>query len=155
VLITGYGPFQGVVDNPTGSFVADDHVVEETLRTATRAEASAVAPIAERGATMRVVRAGRLVVARLVLEVDDAALHHELPGSLPWALRTFAPHAALSMGVHRAGEHFRVEVLPTSAGLAIHETTPRHNAGVAERVVLAENAALARAIESGARALKL
>lgn len=149
VLLTGYGAFQGVLDNPTGAFVAAKEAVARTLERAAGARAESETD----GSGIVVWRAGRLELGTLLLDVSDAALDPTRPGSLPWALVTFAPHVALSMGVHRTSDVFRVELLPTSAGLVWDGERGRHVADAGPTDVRREEPLLARAIERGARSL--
>jgi pyrrolidone-carboxylate peptidase len=153
VLLTGYGPFQGVVDNPTGAFVSDVEALKRVLTAASGVPATELPSIDARGTKLRRVRAGPLDVHALVLEVSDAALDAACDGSLPWALDALQPDLALSLGVHRASTHYRVELLPTNGGLAVDERGARHAAGNPVTVRLREQPLLARAIEAGARAL--
>lgn len=155
VLLTGYGPFQGVVDNPTGAFVGAAPELQRALLRATGQAPSALPPLRDAGHTLPLWRSGRLVLAALVLEVSDRSLDADAPGSLPWALASFAPHYALSMGVHRKSDAFRVELLPTNAGLTHDERSARHAPGVPATTLLRQDHTLARAIERGARSLKL
>ena len=161
VLLTGYGAFQGVVDNPTGAFVLDANALPDAMARAAGEVARELEPLVEgaegastaRGVRVRRVRAGRLLVSALVLEVTDRALDADAPGSLPWALERFVPHVAISMGVHRSSAAYRVELLPTNGGLVWHERAARHVAGSPITEALRERPLLADAIERGARAL--
>lgn len=153
VLLTGYGPFQGVVDNPTGAFVSDVEALKRVLSAATGETAHELPALDARGVPVLRLRAGPLDVHALVLEVSDVALDASCDGSLPWALETLQPDLALSLGVHRASTHYRVELLPTNGGLIVDERGARHAPGNAVTERLREQPLLARAIEAGARAL--
>ncbi|OGQ11515.1 MAG: hypothetical protein A2138_25750 [Deltaproteobacteria bacterium RBG_16_71_12] len=117
VLLTGFSAFAGVVDNPTGAFTGDLREVARAVALATGVEARIDA-----GA----VRGQGLEVVSAVLPVDDRALERARAGSLPELLARVRPHAVLSMGVHRVTDHFRVEVVPTSAGLIVDNGEERH-----------------------------
>lgn len=142
VLLTGFSTFAGVVNNPTGAFAGDLDEVARAVAQATGTEAHA-----DRAAGL--VRGRNLEVAAAVLPVNDGALEHDREGSLPELLLRLRPHAVLAMGVHRGTDHFRVEVVPTSAGLMVEGATARHStdAGVVER--RRDVHALARAIARG------
>lgn len=142
LLLTGFSAFAGVVDNPTGAFANDLDEVARAVALATGAEARV-------DVSARAVRGRGLEVVSVVLPVDDRALERGRTGSLPELLSRVRPHAVLSMGVHRVTDHFRVEVVPTSAGLIVDGGEERHSyeARPAER--RDEVRSLARAIARG------
>ena len=148
ILLTGFSAFAGVVNNPTGAFAGDLAEVARAVALATDAAAS----IDERAG---VVRARGVEVTSAVLPVDDRALERGREGSLPELLERVRPHAVLAMGVHRVTDHFRVEVVPTSAGLAIDEGAARHTFEPRPVVRRGDVHALARAIARGASARRL
>ena len=152
VLLTGFGPFAAVVSNPTGDFVDDDASIGRALGAAVGAEPRDRVAIIEEGARLVQVTAGSLVLGRMRLDVDDAALDPNRAGSLPWALARFKPHALVALGVHRASSIYRVEIEPTDAGL-LDGDPPRHERGRPLGARERHNRALARAIVAGAAAL--
>lgn len=154
VLLTGFGPFAAVVDNPTGDLVADDETMADVLSLALSTVPTLLPPLAAGGRELRIHRAGRARFGRLLLDVDDGALDHRAEGSLPWALSELAPHAVIAMGVHRTSSNYRVELEPTTAGLRLDGAAPRHERGRPVDARGPVNRALARAIVHGARVLK-
>ncbi len=151
VLVTGYGAFSGVVDNPTGAFVASS----QQLSAALSRSVGAARVGSDTDAGLPTLHAGGLTVARMQLAVDDTALHAHAPGSLAAALSAFEPHAVIAMGVHRADANYRVEQTPTSAGLRTHAVAPSHSHDdVGACDVLPDNTWLLQAIARGAAALR-
>lgn len=142
VLLTGFSTFAGVVDNPTGAFAGDLDEVARAVALATGADARI-------DAAASVVRGRGLEVLCAVLPVDDRTLERARAGSLPELLRRVQPHAVLSMGVHRVTDHFRVEVAPTSAGLALDDGEGRHTWEPRPFLRRDEVRSLARAITRG------
>lgn len=155
VLLTGFGPFAAVVDNPTGDLVTDDETVAAALALALGAPPILLPSLDAGPRPLRLHRAGRARVGRLLLDVDDGSLDHRQDGSLPWALAALEPHAVIAMGVHRASSIYRVELEPTTAGLRLDGAVPRHDRGRPLDARGPLNRALARAIMRGARALGL
>lgn len=154
VLVSGFGPFAAVTSNPTGDLVEDDECMSDAISLAFGKTPAALGPLAD-GVLMGQAVDG-VVVARLRLDVDDACLDGTSPGSLPWAFEKFRPHAHIALGVHRASSIYRVEVEPTTAGLAVVDgTAPRHERGRAIDARDPRNHALARCIERGAKTLGL
>ena len=155
ILVSGFGPFAAVVSNPTGDLVGDDIAMNEVLRVALNAEPQKLEPIAEGDAQLRRDLASQCVLGRLFLDVDDRSLDARTPGSLPWALRQFRPHAVVALGVHRGSSMYRVELEPTSAGLVIDASGLRHERGRPADARGPKNRALARAIKNGATRLQM
>lgn len=154
VLVSGFGPFAAVTSNPTGDLVEDDECMSDAISLAFAKTPAALGPLADGVLVGHAVDG--VVVARLRLDVDDACLDGSSPGSLPWAFEKFRPHAHIALGVHRASSIYRVEVEPTTAGLAAAEgASPRHERGRAIDARDPRNHALARCIERGAKTLGL
>jgi hypothetical protein len=154
VLVSGFGPFAAVTSNPTGDLVEDDECMSDAISLAFGKTPAALGPLADGVLVGHAVDG--VVVARLRLDVDDACLDGSSPGSLPWAFEKFRPHAHIALGVHRASSIYRVEVEPTTAGLAVTDgEAPRHERGRAIDARDPRNHALARCIERGAKTLGL
>ncbi len=155
LLLTGYGPWGAVTDNPTGDFVGspaqvalalahgfgsrllEPAVVDEGLPGAT-------APVLRLPVLVAPERARPLLVCGWVLPTSDEALDPAHPQSLPAALVTFRPHAVLSLGVARKRRRYYVEHTAGDENLV----DGRHQAAPA-RKTLPANFALARAIDGG------
>lgn len=163
VLLTGFGRFCDVVDNPTGDFVRERENLVESLRLGF----SDLAPLLPREpvrvlegerAVARVFRAdldgGRaLELGAAVLPVDDDAIDPGRDDSIQGMLRRFAPHALFAMGVGHAGP-FCVEVRPSAKGLRLDGGRPVHEAGFDGGRSMPRNASLWRAIERGAQIVR-
>jgi pyrrolidone-carboxylate peptidase len=155
LLLTGYGPWGGVTDNPTGDFVGSATQLASALAHGfgPRLLNSAVLGGALQGAMAQVLsldllvapeRSCRLLVCGWVLPTSDEALDPAHPQSLPAALAAFRPHAVLSLGVARSRRRFYVEHTADDENLV----DGRHQAAPA-RTTLPPNFALARAILGG------
>lgn len=154
VLISGFGPFAAVTSNPTGDLVDDDDCMAHAIGLAFGTAPAPLGPLVDAGVPGHA--AAGVVIARTRLDVDDACLAPTSPGSLPWTLERFRPHALIALGVHRASSIYRVEIEPTSAGLADADASaPIHQRGRAPDARAPTNRALAQAILRGARSLGL
>lgn len=160
LLLTGFGAFPGIVDNPTGEIARTSDLVVAAVAAAypgTKRTHPPLPPyVAPRTTVFRenlVLPSGRsLVVASCELPVDDDALHPERAGSIQWVHDRFRPHAHFAMGVHRGGD-YRVETYADASGLVFEDGVPRHKDGAAPVEKLPTNASLARAIAKGAARL--
>jgi len=161
VLLTGFGPFQNVTDNPTGDFVSSAKNVDAAMRAAygdallgpgTPAGSVLVYAVrdAETGKTFEVQ-----VLAKQ-LEVSDAAIDGG-PQSLQALLSGFKPQVAISLGVDPRSRSYDVVVRSDRGGLEESGGKLRHSED--KRVRCAEskdgelfNDALGRAIQRGSTA---
>ncbi len=156
VLLTGFGAFPGIVDNPTGDFVRNIDLVVEAVQQAfpgARRAHPTLPPLLAGGITllrdgMKLPSQRELHIGACALPVDDDALAPDKPGSIRWAYDRFRPHAHVAMGVHR-GQDYRVEVSADSAGLVVEDGVPRHQQGAPPVDKHPRNGALARAIARG------
>jgi hypothetical protein len=157
VLVTGYLEWGEVVDNPTGDFVAHrdnlDAIVAAALADRLKDGVGRLLARDEHAARWAwtfvdgVERELHVEARRLF--VDDRAIDGG-PLSLPHAIRTFEPHAVVSMGVHRGTDHL-VEHRADDGALRVDDGRFVHDDAAPERTRLADNFALARAIHRGAR----
>lgn len=120
VVVTGFGGFRDVVDNPTGDFVRSFADVRETLVLAFGDDLSSCT-LEEEGrarATILVEGQPRTLALRLSnLPVDDRFLAYEGESSLLGLLENdVRAHAWLGLGVCRS-RFYRVETLPHDGGL--------------------------------------
>jgi hypothetical protein len=158
LLVTGYGSFRDVVDNPTGDFVGDAGNLRACVaHLGLKAEpATGVAP----GAGLRALEfalelAGEPRSVRLafgVLAVHDAALDGPEERSLSEWFQRFGPHAWLGLGVGRTS-HYRAERAPDDRGLERQGGRAAHVAGREPTRVLPTNRSLARALQLGVASL--
>lgn len=154
LLVSGFGPFAAVTSNPTGDLVDDDDCMADAIALAFGKAPAALGALVDGGVPAHAVDG--VVIARTRLEVGDACLDPSRKGSMPWALERFRPHALIALGVHRASSIYRVEIEPTSAGLADADgPTPVHERGRPIDARDPKNRALPAAILRGARVLGL
>jgi hypothetical protein len=160
ILITGYGPFMSITNNPAGGFVSDRSNIDAAVRHAfgdalvsAQGELLADRSGAQGDETMTLaytVKDGtgtrRLIVTAEQLDVADHELNPNDPGSLIGAMRAVRPHAMLSLGVH-GGISFKVEHHADDGGLATHvDGVMSHAGSKSPSQAFLDNYALARAI---------
>lgn len=163
ILITGYGPFQSITNNPSGGFVSHRENIDAAMK-----HAFGTALIGPKGKLLvdrvggspndtlalryRVNDGGRVrhvVIVAERLQVADVALDNGDPGSLVGALKAVKPDAALSLGVH-GGSSFLAEHHADDGGLVIDaQGKARHDDAKAPTTAFLDNYALARAIQQG------
>lgn len=163
ILITGYGPFQSITNNPAAGFVSHrenlDAAMKAAFGTALIGRKGKLLPDRLGGSpadTMalryRVNDGGRVREIVLVaerLKVADVALDNGDPGSLVGALKAVKPDAALALGVHGGGT-FLAEHHADDGGLVIDaQGKARHDDNKQPTMAFLDNYALARAIHSG------
>jgi hypothetical protein len=155
MLLTGFGPFGGTRDNPTGDFVTHVENIDaamklgfgERLHTdfARVISKPNAAPILE----YIVEHEGRLRHAYVRperLDVTDDELNPAVDDSIPEAFVEFEPHAVLSMGVHGAAQ-YAIEWHADNGGLRWPPLAPaEHDWSVQPTENLRPNYSLARAI---------
>jgi hypothetical protein len=154
LLLTGYGSWGIVVDNPTGDFVGRRETLDAALvngfgdRVRLLPTVVGSAPWELQAAyEVRVApdRWQALVVCGWTLPTSDEALDPGHPQSLPSAIMgAFQPHGVLSLGVARRRRRFYVEHTADDENLV----DGRHQPAPA-RTTLPPNFALARAIRHG------
>lgn len=162
ILLTGFGPFAAVVDNPTGDFVSDDTNLDAAMGVAfgrrlltpagsrqaldASGHAASGAPVIRQYRTRRSDGTMQTVwLGTVCLATDDTAVAADHPSSLVTAMTgPFQPHAVLSLGVARSAKTFWVEHKAGDRNL----TVGRHVEAVANHH-LPSNFALARAIVAG------
>jgi pyrrolidone-carboxylate peptidase len=161
VLLTGFGSWESVQNNPTGDFVAHRENVDAAMRQAfgrrllTREgvrvggdDSSEVWSYrVQDGATGR-AREVRIEARRL--PVTDDAINGSAH-SLQQAIGRFRPHAVISMGVH-GGADFLAEHHADDGGLRVENGRQRHDGTAVPTRSLPPNFSLPRAIDHGSRA---
>lgn len=158
VLLTGYGPFQTTTDNPTGDFVRHAENIDAAL-----ASAFGPALLTEHGRVIGAQPEGaasyqeleywirtpsgeerRLIVRAQHVPVEDGIFDWAQETSIQGTMRSFRPHAVLSLGV-TSRERYYAEYHADDAGL-VDEPKPHHVSGARERESLPPNFALVRAL---------
>ncbi len=122
LLVTGFGPFRDVLDNPTGDLVRREGPLARAVDLAS----------------------AEVTLIRRHLDVDASAIDGG-PTSIQAELARCQPEAVLCLGVSTA-DHYVAETVATAAGLS-KDGGP----AVDEATRLPPNASLARAIERGGR----
>ncbi len=163
ILITGYGPFQSITNNPAGGFVSHQENLDAAMKNAfgtaligrkgkrlpDRIGGSPADTMALRYKVNDGGRVREIVVVAERLKVADVALDNGDPGSLVGALKAVKPHAALALGVH-GGSTFLAEHHADDGGLVIDaQGKARHDDNKQPSVAFLDNYALARAIHAG------
>jgi hypothetical protein len=130
ILLTGFGPFASVVDNPTGALVADvaamRHLVSR-LEPSLPPTVIPIAPSATGGLGSRlVVGAGALEIVAIVLPVRDESIDPASSTSIFALHEALRPTAALALGVVADGDTtdlaYRVELCATDRNLVTGAT---------------------------------
>jgi pyrrolidone-carboxylate peptidase len=154
-MLTGFGPFDTVTDNPSGDFVAHRANIDAAME---QAFGSRLVGRPPPGADMNQPLVYRVRqddgstrevhIRALQLPVSDAALDPAQRGSIPAEMASFRPHAVISMGVRPGSSHYDVEGRADDARLArgtdgtFRRDTTRDRTSEGER-----NGSLRRAIE--------
>lgn len=165
ILITGYGPFQSITNNPSGGFVSHRDNIDAAMKHAfgtalmgrkgkLLADRVGGSPDDTMALHYRVNDGGRvreIVIVAERLRVADVALDNGDPGSLVGALKAVKPDAALSLGVH-GGSCFLAEHHADDGGLVIDaHGRARHDDAKTPSMAFLDNYALARAIHAGGK----
>lgn len=158
ILLTGYGNWGSVVDNPTGAFVSSKRNLDQAMLQGfgaalltprgSEVERSAGPEHVYKTWSYRVLVGGQereIVLRGQVFPVADSTIDGGA-ASVQQAMADFSPHAVLSMGVAVGHDDFLAEHHADDGGLdADHK---RHD-GSAPRTDLPDNYALPRAIHQG------
>jgi hypothetical protein len=147
VLLTGYLRWGAVQNNPSGDFVGHADNVDAAVELGF-------------GSSLQSGKAGRyrvrsaagglrdLEILAVTLPVDDDAFDGG-PRSLQGVMRSFLPHAVLSLGVHKGGV-WLAEHHADDGGLGDRDGRPVHEKGAPARTVMPNNFSLVRALELNA-----
>jgi pyrrolidone-carboxylate peptidase len=119
VLLTGFGPFDSIINNPTGDFVINKDNVDAAMRTAYGVSGTVVAT-SPRGQDLAYdLPDGRRVIVRCVrLPVDDTTIDGKSSWSIQRLYGDFRPQAALHLGVATGETKYRAEFHADNGGLA-------------------------------------
>jgi pyrrolidone-carboxylate peptidase len=155
IMVSGFGPFMSVTDNPSGDFVSQRANIDAAMEAAFGSRLVGRPPA---GADMNQPLSYRVrqddgsireVQIRAVrLPVTDAALDPAQAGSIPAEMARFRPHAVISMGVHPGNGHYDVEGRADDGGLRRDTSGAyRDETGRARSSTGLANGSLQRAIE--------
>lgn len=163
ILITGYGPFQSITNNPAAGFVSHRDNLDAAMKAAfgtaligkkgkllsDRVGGSPADTMALRYRVNDQGRVREIVIVAEQLKVADVALDNGDPGSLVGALKAVKPDAALALGVH-GGPTFLAEHHADDGGLVIDaQGKAKHDDNKQPTTAFLDNYALARAIHAG------
>jgi hypothetical protein len=161
ILLTGYGSFMSITNNPTGEFVSNRANIDAAMQ---QAFGTGVVRPAKEGkggrfgaATayryhVRTLKTGvdrDVVIAGAEFPVADSTVDPNNAGSVQAVMRAFSPQAVISMGVAGDGPYL-AEHHADSGGLNRAGSSPVHDDAVGEGVALRDNYSLTRAIQRGA-----
>ena len=162
MLITGYGEWGGVVNNPTGDFVAHRENIDAAVQKAFGD--SLVDPfgkvlidkdgVIELRYRIRDEASGNQRIVRITaaqLAVADEAIDGG-PKSLQHLIDKQRPHAVLSMGVAGGSSTFLAEFHADNGGLGVKNGKPAHDDSKQPDTNTPDNYSLARALEAAERA---
>jgi pyrrolidone-carboxylate peptidase len=164
VLLTGFGPWELVQNNPTGDFVAHRENVDAAMREAFGRRLLSREGVRVGGDDHSDVwsyrvkdeatgRAREVHIEARRLPVTDEAINGS-ERSLQQAMERFRPHGVISMGVH-SGVHFLAEHHADDGGLRVENGRQRHDDAATPTRAQPANFSLPRAIEQGGRAKAL
>ncbi len=155
IMVTGFGTFGRFTNNPSGDFVSHRANIDAAMEEAFGANLVGRPPA---GADMNQPLTYQVrqpdgstrdvQIRALRLSVDDDALDPAQAGSIPHEMRSFSPHAVISMGLRPGSQtHYDVENHADDGGLATGSNgTSTHDGGRASSRDYA-NRSLQRAIE--------
>ena len=163
VMMTGYGAFQGVDNNPTGDFVSHPENLDAAMRAAygdrlvgdPRMVESPAGPVRQYSVRGADGRAFDVQILARKLDVDDTAIDGG-PKSLQQMLATFRPQAAVSMGVDPGARTYEVVTRSDHGGMverngALHHDDASMRWGTEGSEQVQVNDALGKAIQAGQR----
>jgi hypothetical protein len=165
MLLTGYGTWDGVVNNPSGDFTKHKENIDAAML---RAFGDSL--VSTSGKILRESESGDSVVRRISynirnpitgapnkviieavrLPVTDDAINGS-PHSLQARIGDFRPHAVMSMGVSGSGD-YKAEFHADDGGLALKDGTQAHDGARTFTRAHPDNRSLARAIHLGSKA---
>jgi hypothetical protein len=164
ILLTGFGPFDTIRNNPTGDFVSHRENLDAAMRAAFGA--NLLTPVGTRTAGTS-IGAGETFTYRVrdpatgnqrqvqiraeQLAVADGSLDPASAGSIERAYAAFRPQAAISLGVAPDSRVYLAEHHADEGGMRPTANGGfRHEDGAPEDAPLPDNYSLARAILRGA-----
>lgn len=163
MMVTGYGTFGSIRNNPTGDFVLHRENIDAAMKEAfgdslltTSGEIIASQQEPKRVSYQYIIRHPETDEQKIIVldtgffPVDNTAIDPESDTSVQSFMGERRPHAVLSMGV-AGGNDYRAEHRADSGGLDRREGETRHMPGAVDNVRLIDNFALARAIVAGRR----
>ncbi|HVY60322.1 MAG TPA: hypothetical protein VHF22_01660, partial [Planctomycetota bacterium] len=160
LLLTGYGPFMSIKDNPTGDFVAHAENIDAALKGAFGADL--LTPkgkmttfpggghaLAYRVRDPKTGKERTLQVGLDKFAVADRTLDPKSARSIEQAIAAFRPNAVLSMGVAGPGAYLAEHHADDGGMDATKSGGFKHDDGAAAKKSFADNYSLARAILRG------
>ena len=160
ILLTGYGPFDSMTDNPTGDFVTHPENLDAAMRQAFGD--NLVTPQGKRTAgegddatyeyQVRDPVSGRersVVIEAVRMPVTDEAIDGTSSRSVQQTIERFKPNAVISMGVNPGGSTYLAEHHADDGGIRNDNGRQVHDESEGARLNLGDNYSLPRAIFGG------
>lgn len=159
IMVTGFGTFGRFTNNPSGDFVSHRANIDAAMEEAFGANLVGRPPAGadmNQPLTYQVRQSDGSVrdvqIRALRLSVDDAALDPARAGSIPHEMRSFSPHAVISMGLRPGTQtHYDVENHADDGGLATGSGGASTHDGGRASTTDYTNRSLQRAIEHARR----
>ncbi|MHB8875783.1 MAG: hypothetical protein ACYC8T_19015 [Myxococcaceae bacterium] len=160
MLVTGYGPFMSMRDNPTGDFVAHPENLDAAMKQAfgdnlLSAQGKRIAGEGDDATYQYQVKdpvTGKertVLVEAVVMPVSDDAIDGTSARSVQKTMDAFKPHAVISMGVNPGGSTYLAEHHADDGGLRSDDGRQVHDDSRAGAFNLPDNYSLPRAIHGG------
>jgi pyrrolidone-carboxylate peptidase len=162
ILLTGYGAFMDVRNNPTGDFVSHqenlDAAMARAFGTRLKTPQGVLQPADDQGAPTYLYRldagSGReqlAYISAIEFPVADAAIDPHSPHPVQGVIDHVKPHAVLSMGV--ADDRYLTEYRADAGGLSRADGGAHHDDSMPDKLRLYDNYSLTRGFLAGTKAL--
>jgi hypothetical protein len=162
ILLTGFGAFMDVKNNPTGDFVRHQENLDAAIARAFGARLKTpqgiLQPDDAAGAPTYLYRldAGSgseqlLYLSAIEFPVADAAIDPRAPHPVQGVIDNVRPHAVLSMGV--ADDRYLTEFRADAGGLSRADGGAHHDDSMPDKLRLYDNYSLTRGFLAGTKAL--
>lgn len=147
VLLSGFGPFESIVNNPTGDFTQNRENIDAAMASAFAAAPGTIVARSSRSYDLQYTLSdGRRVTIRCArLPVDDTTIDGRSSWSIQRLYKDFRPHAALHLGVATSAKSYRAEFHADNGGL---RADGKHDAFADATDSLADNFSLERVLRA-------
>ena len=162
MLVTGYGAFDSMTDNPTGDFVTHSENLDAAMKHAfgdnlVTPQGKRIAGEGDDATYQYQVKdpvSGRersVILEAVRMPVTDDAIDGASPRSVQKTIDAFKPHAVISMGVNPGGTTYLAEHHADDGGIRNEAGRQVHDGSEGARLNLSDNYSLPRAIFGGPR----
>jgi hypothetical protein len=153
VLLTGFGPFELTVNNPTGDFVSHAENMDAAMQIAfgDSLVGSPTDTVSGRVYTIQDTHTKvprTMILHTSLLSVNDKSMNAKA-GSLQYLIKTYKPDISISLGMYYPYDAVVVEHSASSTGLKFHGKEAHHVVGVPPQLPVRENNSAMRAIQRG------